>query len=116
MLVHGQGVLERENTALRRSRHRWKKRLAEEIRVGRRIRTNMAEQFRLAESELKARLEQSSHLADSRLATIKGLVRFTGRELHVKGVKQVQAPIDVLTGRELGRLMAAIEGHRWGAE
>jgi len=51
-----------------------------------------------------------------RLAAIRGLARFAGRELRTKGVKQVQAPIEVLTGRELGRLLAAVEGHRWGAE
>jgi len=51
-----------------------------------------------------------------RLAAVKGLARFAGRELRTKGVKQVQAPVEVLTGRDLGRLEAAIEGHRWGPD
>lgn len=49
-----------------------------------------------------------------RLSALKGLARFCGRQLQVKGVRQVQAPIEPLTGRELGRLLAAIEGDEDG--
>ena len=49
-----------------------------------------------------------------RLSALKGLARFCGRQLQVKGVRQVQSPIDPLTGRELGRLLAVIEGDEDG--
>jgi len=48
-----------------------------------------------------------------RLSALKGLARSCGRRLEVKGVRQVQPPVEPLTGRELGRLLAAIEGDRW---
>ena len=51
-----------------------------------------------------------------RLAAIKGLARFCGLHLTVRGVRQVQQPLEPLTGRELGRLLAAVKQHNWGAE
>lgn len=48
-----------------------------------------------------------------RLSALKGLARFCGRQLQVKGVRQAQTPIEPLTGRELGRLLAALEDGRW---
>ena len=48
-----------------------------------------------------------------RLSAIKSLARFYGRQLTVKGLRQVQQPIEPLTGRELGRLLATVEGDRW---
>jgi site-specific recombinase XerD len=44
------------------------------------------------------------------------LARYAGRELSVKGVRQVEVPVEPLTGRELGRLVAAVEEHAWGPE
>lgn len=51
-----------------------------------------------------------------RLAALKGLARHAGGRIETKGVRQVQQPIETLTGRELGRLVRAVENHRWGAE
>jgi integrase/recombinase XerC len=51
-----------------------------------------------------------------RLSAVKGLARSVGRELSVRGVRQVEQPIDPLNGRELGRLIAAIESHSWGPD
>jgi len=48
-----------------------------------------------------------------RLSAVKGLARFCGRRLEVRGVRQVRPPVEPLTGRELGRLLAAVEGDRW---
>ena len=38
------------------------------------------------------------------LAPIRAIVRSQGRTLKVKGVKQVQAPVETLDARDLGRL------------
>ena len=51
-----------------------------------------------------------------RLTAVRGLARSCGRRITVRGVRQVQAPVEPLNGRELGRLLAAVEGHDWGAE
>ncbi len=51
-----------------------------------------------------------------RLAALRGLVRHNGRKLAVKGVKQQKGDVDPLTGRELGRLLAAVEGTDWLAK
>ena len=51
-----------------------------------------------------------------RLSAVKGLARSVGRELSVRGVRQVEQPIAPLNGRDLGRLIAAIETHSWGPE
>ncbi|OQA13443.1 MAG: Tyrosine recombinase XerD [Chloroflexi bacterium ADurb.Bin360] len=48
-----------------------------------------------------------------RLAPLRGLLRSMGRNVKVKGVKQVKPAIEALDGRELGRLLAAVEGHDW---
>jgi site-specific recombinase XerD len=49
-----------------------------------------------------------------RLSAVKGLARHHGRTLETEGVRQVEQPIEPLNGRELGRLVAAVEGHQWG--
>jgi len=51
-----------------------------------------------------------------RLAAFKGLVRHAGGRVEVEGVRQVQQPVEPLTGRELGRLVRAVENRRWGLE
>ena len=48
-----------------------------------------------------------------RLAPLRGLLRSIGRNVKVKGVKQVKPAIEALDGRELGRLLAAVEGPDW---
>jgi site-specific recombinase XerD len=48
-----------------------------------------------------------------RLAAIRSLARFHERELRVRGVRQERPPVETLDGRELGRLMAALEGDDW---
>jgi len=50
---------------------------------------------------------------NGRLAALRSLVRFHGRTLRVRGVRRVEAPVEALTGRELGRLLAVLEGPRW---
>jgi site-specific recombinase XerD len=51
-----------------------------------------------------------------RLSALKGLVRHAGSRLEVKGMRKVQQPVEPLSGRELGRLVRAVEQHEWGAE
>ena len=48
-----------------------------------------------------------------RLAPLRGLLRSIGRDVKVKGVAQVKPAIEALDGRELGRLLAAVEGSDW---
>jgi site-specific recombinase XerD len=48
-----------------------------------------------------------------RLAAIRSLARFHERELRVRDVRQERPPVEALDGRELGRLMAALEGDDW---
>jgi len=49
-----------------------------------------------------------------RLSALTGVVRHSGGHLGIEYVKQVDKPVDPLTGRELGRLVRAIEQHQWG--
>ena len=51
-----------------------------------------------------------------RLSALKGLVRHAGGRLEIKGMRKVQQPVEPLSGRELGRLVRAVEQHEWGAE
>ncbi|MDX9956172.1 MAG: tyrosine-type recombinase/integrase [Anaerolineae bacterium] len=48
-----------------------------------------------------------------RLAPLRGLLRSIGRNVKIRGVKQVKPAIEALDGRELGRLLAAVEGPDW---
>jgi site-specific recombinase XerD len=48
------------------------------------------------------------------LAPIRAIVRAQGRTLKVKGVKQVQGPMETLAARDLGRLINAVDGPDWG--
>jgi site-specific recombinase XerC len=48
-----------------------------------------------------------------RLAALRGLVRFCGRRIETRGMRRVEPPIEPLSGRELGRLLAAVEGRDW---
>ncbi len=57
----------------------------------------------------------SASTVNQRLAALKGLARHHGRELRVKGMKRVPLPVEPLNGRELGRLIAAVEGETWQA-
>lgn len=50
-----------------------------------------------------------------RLAALRSFVRFAGGHVKVRGVRAVPAPVEALTGREVGRLLAAIRAHQWGA-
>lgn len=49
-----------------------------------------------------------------RLSALKGLARHMGGHIETRGVRQVQQPVKDLTARELGRLVRAVENHRWG--
>lgn len=55
----------------------------------------------------------SAATVNQRLAAVRGLVRHYGRSLNVKGMKKVDAPIEPLNGRQIGRLLAVLEGTRW---
>lgn len=76
-------------------------------------------------TETEAR-DWRSHLTDTkgyaastvnvRLSALTGVVRRAGGRLDVSFIKQVDRPIDPLTGRELGRLIRAIEQHEWGPD
>ena len=48
-----------------------------------------------------------------RLSALRSFARHHGREIRVKGVRQEKPPIEALSGRELGRLLAVLEGERW---
>ena len=50
---------------------------------------------------------------NQKLAALKGLVRYLGRELKVKGMKRVIPPVEPLNARELGRMLAAADGDTW---
>ena len=50
-----------------------------------------------------------------RLAALRSLVRFAGGRLETRGVGTVPAPVEALTARDVGRLIAAIRAHQWGA-
>jgi site-specific recombinase XerD len=56
---------------------------------------------------------QKAATVNLRLAPLRGLLRSIGRNVKVKGVKQVKPAIEALDGRELGRLLAAVEGADW---
>jgi integrase/recombinase XerD len=47
------------------------------------------------------------------LVPIRAIVRAQGRTLKVKGVKQVQGPVETLDARNLGRLINAVDGPHW---
>lgn len=49
-----------------------------------------------------------------RLAALNGLVEHAGGRLDIKTIKQVDKPVEALSARELGRLIRAIEQHKWG--
>ena len=55
----------------------------------------------------------SAATVNQRLATVLGLVRHYGHSVNVKGMKKVGAPIEPLNGRQIGRLLAVLEGQRW---
>lgn len=55
----------------------------------------------------------SAATVNQRLAAVRGLVRHYGRSVNVKGMKKVDAPIEPLNGRQIGRLLAVLEGQRW---
>lgn len=55
----------------------------------------------------------SAATVNQRLAAVRGLVRHYGRSVNVKGMKKVDAPIEPLNGRQIGRLLAVLEGPRW---
>jgi integrase/recombinase XerC len=48
-----------------------------------------------------------------RLSAIKGLVRSCGRTIEVESVRRVEQPVEPLNARELGRLLAVVEGDGW---
>jgi integrase/recombinase XerC len=45
-----------------------------------------------------------------RLSALKSLLRAHGRELRVEGVRQAQKPVEVVTPRQFGKLLAVLEG------
>jgi len=51
-----------------------------------------------------------------RLSAVKGLARFCDNRIEARGIRKVEPPVEPLSGRELGRLVRAVEGHQWGSE
>jgi len=51
-----------------------------------------------------------------RLSALKGLARHAGGRLEIRGMRKVQQPVEPLSGRELGRLVRAVEQHEWGPD
>jgi site-specific recombinase XerD len=47
------------------------------------------------------------------LAAIRGLAHSVGRRIEVDNVDAVEPPIEALNGRELGRMLAVVEGDGW---
>jgi hypothetical protein len=55
----------------------------------------------------------SAATVNQRLAALRGIARHHGRPLRIPGVKQTPPPIATLNGREIGRLLAAVDGPHW---
>jgi site-specific recombinase XerD len=55
----------------------------------------------------------SAATVNQRLAALRGLARHHGRTLNLKGMKKVEPPVEPLNGREIGRLLAVLDGDRW---
>jgi len=49
-----------------------------------------------------------------KLSALKGVLRHVGRHVEVNSVRKVQQPVDPLSARGLGRLIRAVDNHRWG--
>jgi integrase len=54
----------------------------------------------------------SAATVNQRLAALRGLARHHGRTLNLKGMKKVEPPVEPLNGREIGRLLAVLNGDR----
>lgn len=51
-----------------------------------------------------------------RLAALKGVAQYAGGHIDIKGMRKVSRPVEPLTARSLGRLIRAVEAHRWGSD
>jgi site-specific recombinase XerD len=51
-----------------------------------------------------------------KLAALTGLVEHANGHIEVSGVQRVDRPIEALTARDLGRLVRAVEQHKWGPD
>jgi site-specific recombinase XerD len=72
-----------------------------------------AEEAREWRVHLTAVKRASAATVNQRLAALRGLARHHGQMLVVKGMQKVTPPLEPLSGRELGRLLAALAGDRW---
>jgi site-specific recombinase XerD len=64
-------------------------------------------------SHLIAVKRLSAATVNQRLAALRGVARHYGRTLNPKGMKKVESPVEPLNGREIGRLLAVLDGDRW---
>jgi integrase/recombinase XerC len=55
----------------------------------------------------------SAATVNMRLAALRGLCKSHGNKLAVTNMRQVQKPVEVLSGRDLGRLFKAAQGDDW---
>jgi site-specific recombinase XerD len=55
----------------------------------------------------------SAATVNQRLAALRGIARHHGRPLRISGVRRTPPPIATLNGREMGRLLAAVDGLHW---
>jgi site-specific recombinase XerD len=71
------------------------------------------EEAREWRSHLSGAQRLSAATVNQRLAALRGIARHHGRPLRVPGVKQTPPPIATLNGREMGRLLAVVDGPHW---
>jgi site-specific recombinase XerC len=60
-------------------------------------------------------LKRAASTINGRLAALEGLAHSVGRHVEVDDVDAVEPPIETLNGRELGRMLAVVEGDGWMA-
>jgi site-specific recombinase XerD len=71
------------------------------------------EEAREWRSHLVAVKRLSAATVNQRLAALRVVARHHGRPLTIKGMKKVTPPVAPLNGREIGRLLAVLNGDRW---
>ncbi len=72
-----------------------------------------AEEAREWSAHLRTVRRLSPSSVNLRLAALRGLARHHGRTLQVKGAKKMAPRLEPLTAREMGRLLAALDGESW---
>lgn len=50
---------------------------------------------------------------NQKLAAVRGLARFHGNVISVRGIRKVEQPVETLNGREIGRMLRVVDGEDW---